>query len=82
MKINDAQEILRLAQIVDEFVDPGDDVSDHVSDLIYKRQDRNIAALDGIVMRVLREQVIQEALTVVGHSSVVVHVRHSSSPTV
>jgi len=61
MSFNQAQQILDAAGVVNDFVEPGPNVSESVADAMFRRLERAEKALDGIVMNILREMVIDEA---------------------
>ena len=65
MSFNQAQQVLDALGIVLNFVEPGPDVSEYVSDAMFQRQERAEKTLDWVVMNYLREMVIDEAKQVV-----------------
>ena len=64
MSFNQAQQILDAAGTVQDFK-PGPNVSKNAAEAMFRRQEQAEKALDGIVMNVLREIVIDEARRVV-----------------
>ena len=67
MTFNQAQQILDAAGVVRDFVEPGPNVSDHVADAMFQRQEKAEKHLDAVVMAVLREMAIKQASEVVAN---------------
>ena len=67
MTFNQAQHILDAVGVVRDFVEPGPDISDHVANAMFQRQEKAEKHLDAVIMIALREMVIEQAREVVAH---------------